>query len=256
MKQTMVVVGLVAVVALTGLFVASSAEAVSCGDTLGPGGTVTLTSDVGPCVNNTLTVTGPVTVDLAGHTVSCQFQSTLGVVLDGRGAVLKNGRVKGCFWGVELVGDGSHQVTNVVAQENNTGFQVFSSRNALDGNSAVSSGDGFLIDGVFNKFTNNIVTDSTDMGFNVIAATRSTFVGNAVFRSAQFGFSIDGSSNVLTGNTAAANSFGIFLVGSMNTLSLNTLVGNATDAFDTATDCDKNKWLRNVIGVTFQTCIH
>ena len=245
MRQTMVVFGLAVVLLLIGVFTGASAEAVSCGDTLGPGGVVTLTSDVGPCSTDALTVVGPVIVDLAGHTISCSFPSLFGVVMTGKGAVLRNGGVKGCFQGVAAAGDS--QIVNVVAQENNFGFFIQGARNTLDGNSAVSNTQGFFVIGASSsRFSGNIATGNTDTGFNVISATRSTFIGNAVFSSTNFGFQVSGSNNVLTGNTVAANPFGIFLSGSMNTLSLNTLVGNVTDAIDTTPDCDKNKWLRNV----------
>ena len=47
---------------------------VSCGDIIGPGQTVVLTGDVGPCpmsVDPAVTVVGPATFDLAGHRVLC-----------------------------------------------------------------------------------------------------------------------------------------------------------------------------------------
>ena len=52
MKRTIVVTGLAMVLGVIGMFGVSRAEAVSCGDTLGSGGTVVLTGDVGPCTTD------------------------------------------------------------------------------------------------------------------------------------------------------------------------------------------------------------
>src|SRR5262245_54399775 len=86
------------VVALGMLWVAS-AEAVNCGDKLGPGGSFTLTADLGPCATSVaLTVQGPVTVDLGGHAVS----GSTGILIIGSQAQVRNGFVTGCNIGVDI----------------------------------------------------------------------------------------------------------------------------------------------------------
>src|SRR5262245_63475221 len=80
------------VVALGMLWVAS-AEAVNCGDKLGPGGSFTLTADLGPCATSVaLTVQGPVTVDLGGHAVS---GSVTGILIIGSQGTVRKGFVSG-----------------------------------------------------------------------------------------------------------------------------------------------------------------
>ena len=54
-----------------GLAAATPAAAAECGLTVHRGDKVVLDSDVGPCDGNAIIITGPATLDLNGHTVSC-----------------------------------------------------------------------------------------------------------------------------------------------------------------------------------------
>ena len=144
-------------VALLGV---SGVEAVvSCGATLGPGGSVTLTADVAGCGGSqAITVVGPTTVDLAGHLVSCSGAPD-GILVTGNGAVVKNGRVEGCANGVQLDGGGGHQVRNMLAAHNGIGYLIVSKGNTLANNGAVSNVEGFHLSGAGSD--GNILTANT-----------------------------------------------------------------------------------------------
>src|SRR5262249_28789156 len=81
-----------------------TAQAVSCGDTLGPGGTFTLTTNLNCSIpgNYALHIVGPVTVDLKGHTLTCANTNTFGIHVTGNTATVKNGTITGCGHGVVL----------------------------------------------------------------------------------------------------------------------------------------------------------
>src|SRR5262249_9103730 len=115
MKPMMLALMLGLMMLALGGLVVSPAEALNCGDTLGPGGSFTLTADVGPCTPPAgLFVAGPVTVNLNGHTVTCDTSGggNIGIDIQGSGAVLKNGLVILCNTGVQIEGNTSH-VRNV-----------------------------------------------------------------------------------------------------------------------------------------------
>src|SRR5262249_9722602 len=102
------------------------AQAISCGDTLGPGGIYTLTTDL-TCSNPNgfvLYIAGPVTVNLNGHTLTCMDLNTLGTSFYGTAAKVFNGTVSGCNYGVYINGS-KDQVSHVVAQDyRKFGFSV------------------------------------------------------------------------------------------------------------------------------------
>ena len=74
-----------AVAVLATAALASPAPAqISCGDTLGPGGTFTATSDIGPCVENpAVRIVGAVKVDFAGFEVTCDANTSVGILVEG-----------------------------------------------------------------------------------------------------------------------------------------------------------------------------
>ena len=132
-----------AVLCLTVTGMAVPAEAgFTCGGTVGPGGTLVMTADIIGCATSpALTVVGPVTVDMNGHTVSCSSSSVNGIEQDGTGAILKNGVVgKFCNIAVVVSGSGTHQVLNVLTRGNTRGFQVRSDGNHLSNDSSEDTG--------------------------------------------------------------------------------------------------------------------
>jgi len=268
------------------LLTVSGVEAVVCGDTLGPGGLFTLTTDLGPCATDAaLTVNGPAIVDLGGHTVSCDtgvvgFQ--IGIKIVGKGAALRNGRVTDCGWGVVVLGGGGHQITKVFSERNAAGFYVGSAHNSLRDNGTVGVpgfSDGFFVQGDSNVLTGNMAT-GWERGFFVAAGctfvcgtgshnslSRNTATGNTN------GFALfSASNNTLTSNQAFGNGTGpaccpeggihVDSDSTRNSISGNVALGNvplgsgASDLSDNTVNCDKNNWTNNVFGTSDQACIH
>jgi parallel beta-helix repeat protein len=270
-----------------GLFGISEVEAVSCGDTLGPGGSFMLTADLGPCgTSNALVVHGPTTVNLAGHTVSCNSGGSNGIEIIGSGAVVKNGRVTGCInRGVDVQGSGGHQVRDVLADHNGFAFVIGSGRNALFYNGAVSNdGDGFIVQfgSNSNALTGNTAVSNSDAGFD-LRGNSNSLLGNTAAHNAGDGFLVVGSShNALHNNAATANggagfalfssnnnslgtnqafangSDGILIQdSSLNAVSGNVALGNPSDDLaDSSGFCEGNSWSSNVFGTRNQACIH
>lgn len=104
------------------------AHAISCGDTLGPGGSFKLDVDLVDCPRDApaLTIVGPVRVNMAGHSVSCgEDANDSGIEITGRRARLSNGEVTGCVDGVLASGLGQHVIWKVTSTQNsNYGFRL------------------------------------------------------------------------------------------------------------------------------------
>lgn len=230
----------VAVGLVGGLLEARTAWAVSCGDTLGPGGSFVLTGNLGPCATDpAVTVVGPVTFNLAGFTISCETTATNGVVVEGYRANVLNGTVRGCLDGVRLEGDGSHRITYIISRDHDDdGFDIRSSWNWLGYNEGNDNGDeGFQIYGNhnylgFNKARRNN-SDGYDNEPEEGGGNHNTFFKNLAEWNDE-GFEIGGYNNVLKFNTAQYNNQG-FLVesgASNNWLTFNTAFRNKFDGFD------------------------
>lgn len=89
----------------------------TCGGTVGPGGTVTMTADIVACaVDAALRVGGTVVLDMAGHLVTCDANApfVVGLAVEGRGTTVRNGTVGGCAFPVAVAGDGQHKIRNVM----------------------------------------------------------------------------------------------------------------------------------------------
>jgi hypothetical protein len=132
-----------AVLCLTVAGIAVPAEAgFTCGGTVGPGGTLVMTADITGCATSpALTIVGPVTVDMNGHTVGCSSGTGTGIEQDGASAILKNGVVgPSCGIAVVASGSGKHQVLNVLTWGNTRGFQVRSDGNHLSNDSSRDEG--------------------------------------------------------------------------------------------------------------------
>lgn len=121
---------------------------IHCGSTILPGERVQLDRNIGPCSAETggILVLGPATLDLNGHSVTCLVSADpqdvpVGIRLAGERARLKNGSVLACLDGVTLTSAGKHKVTSVTAAFNHKdGFGLYSDRNVLKHNEALSNG--------------------------------------------------------------------------------------------------------------------
>jgi hypothetical protein len=98
-------------VAISAAAIPAQAQEVICGDRIGPGRTVVLESDLGPCRGPfALRVEGLATLDLGGRTIQCL---NAGIELTGRAVKVRNGRILGCTRGIVLVDGARHRVTDV-----------------------------------------------------------------------------------------------------------------------------------------------
>lgn len=259
---------------------ATGAHAVSCGDTITT--STTLTADLGPCgTNPALTVQGPATLNLNGHTVSC-ISSQNGIRLTNRGATLRNGVVTACQDGVVLDGTGDHRVERIVAKDNNSsGFQgnFTSIGNTLTQSAAVANGgDGFTMEGDETALSDNTATGNSDSGFDVegdqssLRGNRATNNGgdgftidaaeakvskNVAQQNGDSGFTIGGSNQAVGQNQTFANGFyGINFYGTDSKLQKNTALGNGfRDLSDSDPNCDNNTWANNTFGIKDPACV-
>ncbi|MBI4588421.1 MAG: hypothetical protein HY725_06250 [Candidatus Rokubacteria bacterium] len=221
------------VLVLTGLFTlgllgspvpVAEAGHISCGDTLGPGGSFVLDSNVGPCgpTGPALRVVGPVQFDLNGFTVSCTTSGQIGldgIVVGGNAATVTNGTVTNCFAGVVVAGSGRQRIQRVTADGNGNGFYVQSSGNWLHRNTAVNHrATGYFI-----------YAAGVQLKFNLLSDNRADSNGIGIY------LSTDARNSIVFRNTALSNS--------------------STDMRDDNPNCDRNFWLRNTFVTSSQGCI-
>jgi parallel beta-helix repeat protein len=145
----------------------------ACGDTLS--GHVKLDADLGPCEADGLVLRESAALDCAGHTIRGagrpigpdRAAATYGVILDGnRGAVVKNCKVTGFTYGIELSGARDSRVTGSEAWHNG------------DFNAHVGYGIHFSR-AVGNTVESSTVRDSADEGIHIGGdSDRNVVVGN------------------------------------------------------------------------------
>lgn len=179
------------------------ALAVECGDVVTS--SARLDRDLICTTDPALTVDGGL-LDLGGFTVVCD-QTEVGVLLDGRGARLRNGAVTGCVLAVHVAGEGRHTVRNVIASASNQGVFVESDGNRLL-NSHVLRGledAAVQVDGADNLLSSNHVAGSNDQGFE-----------------------INGNDNRIVRNRIGGVAEGVQLTGERNHVLRNEIIG-ATD---------------------------
>jgi hypothetical protein len=259
--------GILAVGMVVGWITSAAGHTINCGDTLGPGGMFQLQADL-DCgdVSPALTVRDGARLDLGGYTIR-----TIGLVilLDGQGAVLQNGIIRGSEDGLSLEGGGWHTVRGVeVDTEGEGGISVRSDHNRLLSNTADSAIVGIGIGGRHNLLANNIgfgqlafaVGGDTNLLFHnitpsaihdafVIGGDDNLLVSNDATGGGDNGFIIRGNGNKLVGNVARGYSQGIEVSGQKNVIVRNSALHNQTDLIDAHEDCDGNLWHENV----FQT---
>jgi hypothetical protein len=258
--------------ALLGGGAASDAEAthIACGAVLGPGGSFVLDSNFGPCPGVALTLVGPVTLDMRGREVSCA-DGAFGVIIEGRGAQLRNGVIDNCIRGVELTGY-QHRVTRVTVFPRSAGgtaegFSVFGTgRHVLTGNTVFcwSPGRGVEIFSDTNTLSLNYVECET--GY-LVRGNRNTFTRNDA-ETSRVGFEVGGDLNILTSNNAEGSEVSYQIEGVRNVLRSNTagndvagvgfsVIGNLNQLYHNVSstagrgfvvDSDQNRLVGNSIG--------
>jgi parallel beta-helix repeat protein len=240
---------------------------VACGDTVGPGGTVTLTADVGPCDGiNTAIIVDSATLDLGGHTVSCADGNAdedvpYGIVLIGKKAAVRNGTVTGCWHGVVAAGSGKHTVEGVTVRASyQDGIYVpeESAKNRLTAITAVANlDDGFEIRGSKNAVSSSVAQDNGEDGIDLVDGTANKVTGNTSTGNADDGVDVGGDRNKVQRNTIAGNGgVGITVHGARNRIVGNTVSGSGAGVDLLSADgCGSNKWRGNTYGASEPDCV-
>jgi hypothetical protein len=198
----------------------------TCGGTIGPGGTFTMTSDITSCPGTALTVVGPVVLDMALRDLSCTGLST-GLRIEGKGARVQGGRVFGCTVAVDVGGSGSHKVQRMRAVVNALAFGVSSDGNVLAHNAASSHSAGFQINGNRNKLVGNLSVSTSGDAFQSFG-NGNAFTQNAVQQAARgFASEMGTVGNVYKENTATVTGVGFAIDGAKHTLKSNTATRSA-----------------------------
>jgi len=246
--------------------VSSESATISCGDTLGPGGVISIDNSIDGCSTASgspaLTLIGPVEVDLRGNRVACDASAPpVGILIKGRGAKLLNGQVFDCKIGVKVSGKGRHEIAGINADSHrDTGFLVTSGRNNIHdcaGNDA-DVGDGFTVRGRRNELFDNSGVHNGENGFDLrgnlnrlrssvavdngsdgieVGGRRNEVLLNSSASNAGDGFEVNGDNNQLSSNVSTRNvGNGFFikaLVGSAdsNTIDDNSAVENLEDGY-------------------------
>jgi hypothetical protein len=268
-RRTRGLCGLLAMGLVVGWLTSAAGQAISCGDTLGPGGRFILQADLA-CrgVSPALTVRDGAQLDLGGHTISVAGAMDVALLLDGQGAVVHNGIVEGREEeAIHVAGDGGHTVrrvsvfaliehTVVVTSDRNRlinnaittaaggAIAITGNQNLLHSNWAAGGQIGFSISGDENRLVENTHTESRTGSF--IVGNRNLLIRNNVARISESGFAIRGDGNTLLGNLALDNGIGIEVSGQESVMVRNTALDNRTDLVDTHENCDANRWQQNV----------
>jgi parallel beta-helix repeat protein len=250
--------------ALVGSASPAAAQAV-CDGYVGPGETLVLSADLGPCDGEyeaLLVESG--TLDLGGHTVSCADTNAdgilpYGIVLVGKKAQLRNGTVVGCYHNVLLEDKGRHTVENVTAEGALfDGFQLDSQRNRFSGNTARANGDdGIQVSAPKNALSGNVAEGNGEDGIDVVGAGRNKLTDNAVSNNSDDGLEVGGDRNKLLGNDSTANAdAGIRVGGARNKVLANTATGNGGWDIEGSEPCTANVFRDNVYGAATGSCVH
>jgi len=219
------------------LAAAPAGAQVICGDTIGPNQHVVLQADLA-CddVETALVVQGPAVLDLNGFAILCDDANgdgrevIAGVLIEGTGATVRNGAIRGCRSGVTAGGAGKHRVSDVsVFFASAVAIRTTSERNKISNSfSLFPSGTGFEVEGEGNVLTGNAATGGR-IGFDV--AGRSTLKKNIASGSERIGFEIRSSRSVLTDNRAIGALTAFEIRGDANRLLRNQADDNSTGFF-------------------------
>jgi parallel beta-helix repeat protein len=193
--------------ALLLVIAAGPALAVECGETVTA--RARLDRDLVCTTDPAVTVDGG-RLDLDGFTVVCDHapdQPSVGVLLSGSGARLRDGAVTGCLVAVHVAGEGGHTVRRLTASAANQGVLVDSDGNRLlDSHILRALNDAAVqVNGSNNLLRANVVAGAGDQGFE-----------------------INGNDNRIVGNRIGGVAEGVQLTGERNRVLRNQILG-ATD---------------------------
>jgi parallel beta-helix repeat protein len=177
-------------------------------------------------------------LQLGGHTLQ-GLSSEKGIVAFNSTAILIQGpgTITGFQDGLYFLDVDFSKVIQVTATRNTVGFVVIHSTN--------------------NVFQGNVATQNHFFGISMTGSGENTIVNNLVMNNEVGIDLIFANLNKIYANTATSNtSRGISLRGTQNEIGGNTALSNAVeDMFDSAPNCDDNRWRGNRFGTANQSCI-
>lgn len=200
------------------LLASASADAArfACGDTIGPGKTVTVENDLLSCRGVGLRIVGPVTVELGNGFVICDAAASgSGLLVEGKGAKVRGGRIVDCTVGVQLSGS-NHRVTGVHTDGTFVGVIFEDARRSRVERSRIEDAEiGVVMRAASER---NALADTTLAGIGFMAAdvqgARQRLDGNEVLDADEAGFSVLGSRHAIVGNRARADGIAFLIQGS------------------------------------------
>ena len=219
----------------------SKAIALKCADILtDTSKTLKATEDALNCSGTAVTLEDGVTLDLNGHTVSCNGDvGSIGILLSGQGATVKNGTVTNCATGIYAADDGMHEIRNMSAVSNigsedvllNGGIVVDSDNNSVrnvtvTGNFPV----GLVLYGDGNAVMDCDVSENLHSGLAILSNSNevsdcvvsdNNYVNLGIVSVIQNELTDRGNNNMVTRVTADGNNLhdGIYIGGDFNTVS-------------------------------------
>lgn len=203
----------VAILAMAGLGLLSPAQAappdggVACGDIL-EDGEFMMTKDLSCSVDDVedpaLTVVGPATLDMKGHTLECVGDppGDTGILVLGERAVVSNGTITSC------ADNGVHVCSGAVCINQDFGGVPGDGDHRISGLTITDSGDdGMDVDSNNNQIINNTVTGSPDKGILIDADTQGNQVILNYLTDNNIGIETDvgATNNILHANSATGN---------------------------------------------------
>lgn len=224
------------------------ALAVECGETVT--GRARLDRDLVCTTDPALTVDGG-RLDLNGFTVVCDHapdQPSVGVLLESRGARLRDGAITGCVVAVWVGGSGGHIVREVTASASNQGVFVESDGNRLLDSHVLRGRDdaAVQVDGSNNLLRANDLVGSLDQGFE-INGNDNRIVGNRIGGVVE-GIQLMGDGNhVLRNQIIGATERGIEVRQGAHVIKRNLIADGGLDGVALLSDGHGNEISRNAI---------
>jgi hypothetical protein len=227
---------------------AGPALAVECGEIVT--GYARLDRDLVCTTDPALTIVGG-RLDLEGFAVVCDHAPDLagvGVLLEGRGARLRDGAVAGCAVAVHVGGEGGHTVRRLTASASNQGVLIESDGNRLLDSHVLRGLDdaAVQVDGSNNLLKSNDVAGSTDQGFEINGNDNRT-VGNRIGGVVE-GIQLTGNGNhVLRNQIIGATERGVEVRAGAHVIKENLIADGTLDGIALLDDANGNEVSRNAI---------
>ena len=256
MKKTVFDISTVSATIVLGFGLTGTAHSIECGDTVNlDGKKVVLDTDLN-CNGHdpALSIVGPGTFDMDGHTLNCENGGSHALIVEGEkakvlnGVVASNGSCNECIY---ATGAGRHTIEGMVARGcDGDGIELDSDRNTVKNSSAVRNSYGFYTLGDRNTIRDSQAVNNNIHGFDITSGINNTIRDSIAIGNGYSGFLFANSGHKIQGNTATNNVGGGFEVVSTDTrIQKNRSLDNGgDDMFDGDTDCDDNKWSNNIFG--------